>query len=148
MIVCFIDGKDYIETYKALLEALAIYGDSDNKGGGTGDDEAPVKPLEELVEELDEAVRAIWGKSGNKQVRKYRCTSGQRKGRIVAKAATCNAPINQTAKLTMKKTKRKKGSRIKIQTAKTKRTSAVSRRLGSANKRPKRRFAKGRAKKI
>ena len=99
-------------------------------------------------EELDEAVRAIWGKSGNKQVRKYRCTSGQRKGRIVAKAATCNAPINQTAKLTMKKTKRKKGSRIKIQTAKTKRTSAVSRRLGSANTRPKRRFAKGRAKKI
>lgn len=48
---------DYIETYKALLEALAIYGASDNKGGGTGDDEAPVKPLEELVEELDEAVK-------------------------------------------------------------------------------------------
>lgn len=48
---------DYIETYKALLEALAIYGDSDNKGGGEGDDEAPVKPLEELVEELDEAVK-------------------------------------------------------------------------------------------
>ena len=49
---------DYIETYKALLEALAVYGDSDNKGGGAGDDEAPVKPLEELVEELDEAVRS------------------------------------------------------------------------------------------
>ena len=48
---------DYIETYKALLEALAIYGDSDNKGGGEGDDEAPVKPLEELVEELDEAIK-------------------------------------------------------------------------------------------
>jgi len=48
---------DYIETYKALLEALAIYGDSDNKGGGAGDDEAPVKPLEELVDELDEALK-------------------------------------------------------------------------------------------
>ena len=48
---------DYIETYKALLEALAIYGASDNKGGGTADDEAPVKPLEEFVEELDEAVK-------------------------------------------------------------------------------------------
>ena len=48
---------DYIETYKALLEALAIYGDSDNKGGAAGDDDAPVKPLEELVEELEEAVK-------------------------------------------------------------------------------------------
>jgi len=48
---------DYIETYKALLEALAIYGDSDNKGGNTGGDEAPVKPLEVLVEELNEAVK-------------------------------------------------------------------------------------------
>jgi type I restriction enzyme R subunit len=48
---------DYIETYEALLEALAIYGDSDNKGGAAGDDDAPVKPLEELVEELEEAVK-------------------------------------------------------------------------------------------
>ena len=43
---------DYIETYKALLEALAIYGDSDNKGGGMGEMTTPVKPLEELVEEV------------------------------------------------------------------------------------------------
>ena len=48
---------DYIETYKALLEALAIYGDSDSKGGDPGADDAPVKPLEELVEELEEAVK-------------------------------------------------------------------------------------------
>ena len=50
---------DYIETYKALLEALAIYGDSDSKGGTGGGDEAPVKPLEELVGELEEAVQLI-----------------------------------------------------------------------------------------
>ena len=50
---------DYIETYKALLEALAIYGDSDNKGGALGADDAPVKPLEELVDELDESVKII-----------------------------------------------------------------------------------------
>ena len=35
-----------------------------------------------------EAVRTIWSRSGGKQVRKYRCTSGIRKGRIVARAAT------------------------------------------------------------
>ena len=50
---------DYIETYKALLEALAIYGDSDNKGGGADSDDTPVKPLEELVQELEEAVKTI-----------------------------------------------------------------------------------------
>ena len=40
---------DYIETYKALLEALAVYGDSDNKGQDKKDDEAPVRELEELI---------------------------------------------------------------------------------------------------
>lgn len=44
---------DYIETYKALLEALAIYGDSGSKGGETPG-EAPVRPLEELIQELEE----------------------------------------------------------------------------------------------
>jgi len=47
---------DYIETYKALLEALAIYGDSDSKGGPEDETEAPVKPLEELEQELKEAI--------------------------------------------------------------------------------------------
>jgi type I restriction enzyme R subunit len=50
---------DYIETYKALLEALAIYGDSGSKGGTNGADDVPVKPLEELIGELEEAVQSI-----------------------------------------------------------------------------------------
>lgn len=104
----------------------------------------------EEYESIAEGARAIWGRTGAKNVRKYRCTSGQRKGRIVAKAATCNAPINQTAKLTLKKTKRKKGSRIKIATAKTKRTNAASRRLGAKklNRRPKKRYSARRKSKI
>jgi len=44
------------------------------------------------IAEIEEAVSQIWSRSGNKSVRKYRCTHGPRKGRIVAKAATCNAP--------------------------------------------------------
>jgi len=47
---------DYIETYKALLEALAIYGDSDSKGGPEDVSDGPVKPLEELEQELKEAI--------------------------------------------------------------------------------------------
>ncbi|MCC4211389.1 type I restriction endonuclease subunit R [Leeuwenhoekiella parthenopeia] len=53
---------DYIETYKALLKALAIYG-----GGGSGKpdtndppiDEPPVKPLEDLIEDLRETIDAM-----------------------------------------------------------------------------------------
>lgn len=49
---------DYIETYKALLEALAIYG----AGGGNKkrgeENQAPVEPLENLIAELREAIGA------------------------------------------------------------------------------------------
>lgn len=48
---------DYIETYKALLEALAIYAIGGEKGNGkVKDPEMPVKPLEELIKELQEAI--------------------------------------------------------------------------------------------
>lgn len=49
---------DYIETYKALLEALAIYGDSGSKGTPSGTDDVPVRPLEELVADLSETIQA------------------------------------------------------------------------------------------
>lgn len=50
---------DYIETYTALLDALAIYGSGGNEGSG-GDEkpEPPVKPKEELIKELEEALEA------------------------------------------------------------------------------------------
>ena len=53
---------DYIETYKSLLEALAIYARGGEKGpsgsGGGGDSEPPVRPVEELIEALEEAIRS------------------------------------------------------------------------------------------
>jgi type I restriction enzyme R subunit len=51
---------DYIETYKSLLEALAIYAvgkrGTDGEGGAVID--PPVKPLEELIESLRESIEA------------------------------------------------------------------------------------------
>lgn len=51
---------DYIETYTALLDALAIYGSGggDTKGGGEEKPEPPVKPKEELINQLEEALEA------------------------------------------------------------------------------------------
>lgn len=51
---------DYIETYTALLDALAIYGDGGGeKTGGGEKPEPPVKPKEELIKELEEALESI-----------------------------------------------------------------------------------------
>ena len=52
--------------------------------------------LNELFDSLDE--KQIWGRRGAKTVRKYRCTSGMRKGRIVATAAQCFAAPNIKAR--------------------------------------------------
>jgi type I restriction enzyme R subunit len=51
---------DYIETYTALLDALAIYGSGgeDGEGGGGEKPEPPVKPKEELIKQLEEALEA------------------------------------------------------------------------------------------
>jgi type I restriction enzyme R subunit len=49
---------DYIETYTALLDALAIYGTGGGGGGGGGGNEPPVKPKELLVAQLEEALQA------------------------------------------------------------------------------------------
>jgi len=49
---------DYIETYTALLDALAIYGTGGEEGGGGEKPEPPVKPKEELIKQLEEALEA------------------------------------------------------------------------------------------
>ena len=51
---------DYIETYTALLDALAIYGSGgeEGEGGGAEKTEPPVKPKEVLINQLEEALAA------------------------------------------------------------------------------------------
>lgn len=82
---------------------------------------------------FDEGVMTVFGKSGNKVVRKYRCTSGSRKGRVVAKAATCNAPKNVKASNTLKRTRRSKGSALDIKRSRTNRSTVASQRVRKAN---------------
>ena len=90
------------------------------------------------LREVFEAAVTTWGKTGGKVVRKYRCTSGSRKGRLVAKAATCSAPKNVKAGVTLKKTKSRKGSTIKVKTQRTKRSNPASRRVAALNRGTKR----------
>jgi len=82
---------------------------------------------------LDEGYVQIAGRSGNKIVRKYRCTSGARRGRIVSKASTCTAPKNIRSSVNIKKAKRSKGSLMKVKALRTKRARKSSKRLATLN---------------
>ena len=90
------------------------------------------------LRELIEGVTTVFGhgKGGGTKghtVRKYRCTSGSRKGRVVAKAATCTAPKNVKASNTLKKTRRSKGRTIDIKRSRTSRTSPTTQKLKRLN---------------
>lgn len=82
-----------------------------------------------------ERVTQIWARSGNKTVRKYRCTSGSRKGRIVAKPSTCTAPKNFSKAQTLKRTKARRGGMIKTFSKRTKKYNPASKRLRTMNRR-------------
>lgn len=86
-----------------------------------------------LMKEILEGAIPVAGRKGDKVVRKYRCTTGSRKGRVVAKPSTCNAPRNVGQSVSLKKTKRKKGSNMQVKTNRSKRAKASSVRLKTAN---------------
>lgn len=87
-----------------------------------------------MIREVTEGVTSAFAKQGNRTVRKYRCTSGSRKGRVVAKPSTCSAPKNITASQTLKRTKATKGGSIKAKTKRTKKSNPASIRTRKVNR--------------
>ena len=97
----------------------------------------------QVVEILEGGPTVAWKKQGSQVTRKYRCTSGPRKGQVRASPAACNAPVKVGAKLTMKKNKQKMGGHGRYLASKTKKTDNASRRLTSVNRpKPRRRKAR------
>ena len=86
-----------------------------------------------IAEIITEGIIPIFGRSKGKVVRKYRCTSGTRKGRIVAKPATCNAAKKVSSMITMKKARRARSSVLQIKSSRRKRTGATSKRIAKLN---------------
>ena len=86
------------------------------------------------VEEVMEA-KMVWAKRGSKIVRKVRCTSGPRKGRVVSSASQCSKPINLKKRMTLKKTRARMGKRMARRAARTKRRNPVSKRVARLNRR-------------
>ena len=91
-----------------------------------------------LVTEIisaDISEKQIWGRRGKKLVRKYRCTGGRRKNRIVANMAQCFAAPNMKARMSMKRTRARLGARIVRKAQRTKRTNPASIALKRLNRR-------------
>ncbi len=86
------------------------------------------------VEQVMEA-KMVWAKRGNKIVRKVRCTSGPRKGRLVKSASQCSKAINLKKRFTLKRTRAKMGARMARKAARTKRRNPISRRVRQLNRR-------------
>lgn len=76
----------------------------------------------------------VWAKSGAKVVRKYRCSNGPRKGRVVSNVSQCFAAPDVKKRMTMKKTKARLGSRMARKAKKTKKTNQASRKIQRMNK--------------
>ena len=82
---------------------------------------------------IDEA-KMVYGKKGREVVRKYRCTFGRKKGRIVSNPSVCSAPLDIKKRLTLKKTKARMGKRMARKAQRTKRFNPASRALKRLNK--------------
>lgn len=90
--------------------------------------------LRELTLDLGLTEGQAWARSGKKVVRKYRCSSGQRKGRIVSTIAQCYAPPDPKKRAKLKQTKARLGKRLARKSKKTKRINPASRRVQAMNK--------------
>lgn len=62
-----------------------------------------------LVEEITEGYKQVWGRNSKGLVRRYRCTDGPKKGRVVAKPSTCGTRVGQRASTKLKTTRRTRG---------------------------------------
>ena len=87
-----------------------------------------------LISEITEAKMA-WQRSGGKLVRKYRCTSGKRKNRIVASPSQCFKAPDLRKRFRLRLTKAKQGSRMARKAKRTKKFNPASRLKQKLNKR-------------
>lgn len=80
------------------------------------------------------AEKQVWARSGKKVVRKYRCSGGSRKGRVVSSMSQCFAAPDVKKRAQLKKTKARLGGKMARKARRTKRTNPASRRVQSLNR--------------
>ncbi len=87
------------------------------------------------VEVIDEVTGRVLGRTRTGgTTRKFRCTSGPRKGRVVADPATCTKPIDMNKRIKARQTRQRKSGQASFKRSRTLRTSAASRIIKQTNK--------------
>lgn len=89
--------------------------------------------LRELLNQ-DTNEKIVWGRTGKTVVRKYRCSSGKRQGRVVSKMSQCFAPLNFKQSARFKRVKARVGDRMARKSRRTKRVNPASLRVQALNK--------------
>lgn len=91
---------------------------------------------------LEEAGLQVFGRNkGSKGLkRKFRCTSGPRKGRVVADPATCMKPIDVAKRIKAKQSRPKFKTKASYARKRTMRTNPLTKAISSRNilRKPKR----------
>lgn len=93
-----------------------------------------MKFLNEAYNTVVTESKVVFAKRGNKVAKKFRCTVGKRKGRVVSSPQQCVAPIDLKKRFVMKRTKASKGARMIKKAQRTKKTNAASKIVARLNK--------------
>lgn len=78
--------------------------------------------------------KVVFARRGKSVTRKFRCTVGPRKGRVVASPTQCAAPIDLKKRFVFKRTKAAKGARMAKKAQRTKRMNPASKIVAQLNK--------------
>lgn len=78
--------------------------------------------------------KMVFARRGKKVTRKFRCTVGKRKGKVVASPQQCTAPVDLKKRFVLKRTKAMKGGMMTRKSKRTKRSNPASRVVAQMNK--------------
>lgn len=78
--------------------------------------------------------KIIFAKSGNSIKRKFRCTTGKKRGKIVGSPSACFSPVDLKKKFRMKQLQRTKGHLMHRKAKITKRANPTSKKIAAMNK--------------
>lgn len=88
--------------------------------------------VEQYLTEAGGAVMA-WGKSGKKIIKKYRCKSGPKAGRIVSEPQQCSRRVDPEKRMKMKRLLAKMGKRMTRKAKRTKQVDPISKQVKRKN---------------
>ena len=90
--------------------------------------------LNESYNTVISEAKVVFARRGKSVTKKFRCTVGKRKGRVVANPQQCAAPIDLKKRFVLKRTKASKGSRMLKKAQRTKRTNSASKIAARLNR--------------